>query len=141
MCECAALAAYAALTDAHPRERRVFPSNPLLFKLHHFLPLPRVSCNLSLPPVAPPSRWPFSCARHTLTHPRALTLLAAVTDTSIGDFQIILWTGVLLVAVVLGAVYALVDMGSAPLDAGIRTISAEKKGMMMGGGGGSKQKQ
>lgn len=68
-------------------------------------------------------------------------MLAAVTDTSIGDFQIILWTGVLLVAVVLGAVYALVDMGSAPLDAGIRTISAEKKGMMMGGGGGSKQKQ
>ena len=28
----------------------------------------------------------------------------------------------------LGAVYALVDMGSAPLDAQIRTISAEKKG-------------
>ena len=140
MCECAALAAYAALTDAHPSERRVCTSNPLLLKLHHFLPLPRVSCNLPTACCRALAAGPFP-ARHTLTHPRALILLAAVTDTSIGDFQIILWTGVLLVAVVLGAVYALVDMGSAPLDAGIRTISAEKKGMMMGGGGGSKQKQ
>ena len=46
----------------------------------------------------------------------------------------------LLVAIVLGAVYALLDMGAAPLDAQIRTISAEKKGAMIGGGG-AKQKQ
>ncbi len=58
--------------------------------------------------------------------------LSAATDTSVGDFQILLWTGVLLVAIVLGAVYALVDMGSAPLDAQIRTISAEKKGGLVG---------
>jgi hypothetical protein len=91
-----------------------------------------------------PFRWFFPRTRRPLNAlARAPFFLAAVrlTDTSIGDFQIILWTGVLLVAIVLGAVYALVDMGSAPLDAGIMTISAEKKGLMLGGGGGAKHKQ
>ena len=63
------------------------------------------------------------------------------TDSSIADYQILLWTGVLLVALVLGAVYALLDMGSAPLDAAIRTSVAEKKSSMVGGGGGGKKGQ
>ena len=44
----------------------------------------------------------------------------------------------LLVVTVLAAVYALLDMGSAPLDAQIRTSVVEKRGLGgVGGGGGS----
>lgn len=63
---------------------------------------------------------------------------APLSDVSIGDYHVILWTSVLLVVLVLAAVYALLDMGSAPLDAALKASVQDKRS---GLGGGGKQKQ
>jgi len=55
-----------------------------------------------------------------------------VSQADIGNYHIILWTAVLLVTIILGVIYVMLDMGSAPLDSQLTSTIVDKKGPTKG---------
>ena len=60
-------------------------------------------------------------------------------SVQVGDYHVILWTAVLLVAITIGVIYVMLDMGSQPLDSQLKSNIVDKKGPSMGSKGDKKQ--